>query len=194
MGLIVIPSDFVEGESAIVPIFVQDEDELGNRIAPGWIQAVVRVADGFRWLSRQFLLDEWRASELADETLQELWCEHGENIGPRPHKRVYRHAHWKALDKSVGGIRARKGLDVELLDHILYTLQEPAKFPDDIEFKQLLDRLIDRLAYLGLTDVRKTLELALHNGDFDFVSEIGESRNTVSKRFWRAIRKAARLL
>ncbi len=194
MGLIVIPSDFVEGESAIVPIFIQDEDQEGNRIAPGWIQAVVRVADGFRWLSRRILLDEWRASELADETLQDLWYEHGENIGLRPHKRVYQHAHWKALDKSVGGIRARKGLDVELLEHILYTLRDPANLAEDLECKDLLDRLIDRLAYLGLTDVQKTLELALHNGDFDFVSEIGESRNTVSKRFWRAIRGAARLL
>jgi hypothetical protein len=194
MGLIVIPLDFVEGVSTIVPIYIQDQDRKGNPVAPGWLQAAVRVADGLRWLSREILLDEWRASELADETVQDLSGEHGERLGERPHDQVFTHAKWKALDKSVGGIRARKGLDVELLEHIVYTLHEPTNFADDVELKQLLDRLIERLSDLGLTEVQRTLELALHNGDFEFLSEIGESRNTVSKRFWRAIRKVARLL
>jgi hypothetical protein len=194
MGLIVIPSDFVEGVSTIVPIYIQDQDEEGKPIAQGWIHAATRVADGLRWLSREILLDEWRASELADETVQDLSGEHGERLGERPHDQVFKHAKWKALDKSVGGIRVRKGLDSELLEHIVSTLQEPGNFASDLETKQLLDRLIERLTNLGLTDVQRIMELALHNGDFDFVSEVGESRNTVSKRFWRAIRKAARLL
>jgi hypothetical protein len=194
MGLIVIPSDFVEGVSRIVPIYIQDHDPKGKPIAPGWIHAAARVAGGLRWLSREFLQDEWRASELADETVQDLSGKHGDRLGERPHDQVFTHARWKALDKSVGGIRARKGLDVELLEHILHTLQEPRDFAEDVEVKLLLDRLIKRLSDLGLNDVQKTLELALHNGDFEFLSEIGESRNTVSKRFWRAIRKVARML
>ncbi len=194
MGLVVIPSDFVEGVSTIVPIYIQDHDAKGKPIAPGWIHAAARVAGGLRWLSREFLQDEWRASELADETVQDLSGKHGDQLGERPHDQVFTHARWKALDKSAGGIRARKGLDVELLEHILCTLEEPRNFAEDVEVKLLLDRLIQRLSDLGLNDVQKTLELALHNGDFEFLSEIGESRNTVSKRFWRAIRKVARML
>jgi hypothetical protein len=194
MGLVVIPSDFVEGVSRIVPIYIQDHDRKGKPIAPGWIQAAARVAGGLRWLSREILLDEWRASELADETVQDLSGKHGDRLGRRPHDQVFTHAKWKALDKTAGSIRARKGLDTELLEHILYTLQEPTNFAEDVEVRLLLDRLIARLNDLGLKDVQKTLELALHNGDFEFLSEIGESRNTVSKRFWRTIRKVARML
>jgi len=46
MKLITIPSDFVEGESNVVPICIRAEDSLGNRIAEGWINGVIRVADG----------------------------------------------------------------------------------------------------------------------------------------------------
>lgn len=98
------------------------------------------TADGLRWLSREILLDEWRASELADETVQDLSGEHGERLGERPHDQVFKHAKWKALDKSVGGIRVRKGLDSELLEHIVSTLQEPGNFASDLQTKQLLDR------------------------------------------------------
>ncbi len=81
MGFIVIPSDFVEGVTPVVPIFVRDEDANRVRIAQGWIDGVVTAADKLRTLARRILLDEWRVSELADEALQVLWQEHGEDVG-----------------------------------------------------------------------------------------------------------------
>ena len=194
MGFITIPSDFVEGESKVVPICIRDEDGFGNRIAQGWINGVIQAADGIRRVSRRILLDEWRSSELADETLQDLWAVHGEDVGMRPHSRVYSHAKWKALDKRAGGIRARKGLEVSLLDHIFRTLREPCDFAADVERREFVDRLRNRLIDLNMADVQQMVDLALHDSDVDVVSQFGQSRNALSKRFWRGVRKASSLL
>jgi hypothetical protein len=194
MGFITIPADFIEGESTVVPICIRAEDSFGNRIAEGWIQGAIRAADGLRRLARRVLEDEWRASELADETVQDLWCVHGENVGRRPHSRVYAHAKWKALDKRAGGSRARHRLDVELLDHIFYTLRDSGNFAADVERRDLLNRLQNRLIALGMTDVQQMLDLALHDADIDIVNRFGHSRSALSKRFWRGLRKASDLL
>jgi DNA-directed RNA polymerase specialized sigma24 family protein len=194
MGFIVIPSDFVEGVTPVVPIFVQDEDPNRVRIAKGWIDGVVEAADKLRTLARRILSDEWRASELADEALQVLWKEHGDNIGLQPHRQIYQYARWKALDKSVGSIRQRQGFDVVLLEHMLVALREPLDLASHLEAKQFLERLMARLAELGETDVLTTLALAMRNGELAHISEIGKSTNTVSKRFWRTVRKVSRLI
>lgn len=194
MGLITIPADYVEGESTVVPICIRAEDSAGNRIAEGWIQGVIRAADGLRRLARRILEDEWRASELADETVQDLWYVHREDVGRRPHSRVYSHAKWKALDKRAGGIRARKGLDVELLDHIFHTVKDSEDFVLDVERRDLLDRLQNRLASLGMTDVQQMLNLVLHDAEIDVAKHFAQPRSTLSKRFWRGIRQASDLL
>jgi hypothetical protein len=194
MGFIVIPSDFVEGVTPVVPIFVQDEDPNRVRIARGWIDGVVEAADKLRTLARRILLDEWRASELADEALQVLWKQHGDNIGLQPHRRVYQYARWKALDKSVGSIRQRQGFEVVLLEHMLEALREPLDFASHLEARQFLERLMARLAELGETDVLSTLALAVRNGELAHINEIGESTNTVSKRFWRTVRRVSCLI
>lgn len=194
MPLITIPFDYIEGESAVVPICIRSEDPAGNRIVDGWIQGVVRAADGLRRLAKNILEDEWRVSELTDETVQDLWRIHRTDVGKRPHSRIYVHAKWKALDKQVGGVRARRGLDVELLDQIFCTLHEPSDFVADIERREFLDRLQERLLRLELTDVNEMLDLALQDCDVDFTERFGKQRNTLSKQFWRGIRKAIHLL
>ncbi|MGH9440487.1 MAG: hypothetical protein ACRD22_22155, partial [Terriglobia bacterium] len=85
MGHVVIPADYERCSNRIVPICVRTEDDLGNRIAEGWIHGVVRAADQIRFLARKFLFDEWRSSELADETVQDLWILHKDDVGRRPH-------------------------------------------------------------------------------------------------------------
>ena len=72
MGLVVIPADYEECSSSVVPIYIRTEDDLGNRINDGWIHAAARAAGYIRSFARYFLSDEWRASELADETVQDL--------------------------------------------------------------------------------------------------------------------------
>jgi len=194
MGVVIIPSDFVEGKSQVVPICIQDHDQNGNAIAYGWIDAVVRAANGIRSLARTILLDEWRSSELADETVQELWAEHGHHVGRKPHDRVYRHAQWKALDKRAGGIRARKGLDTELLSDVLATLREPVDFTKEIEEKDFFERLDSRLAARGAAEVRELVRRALYDQDVDFETVFGKSKGAAKKQFQRTIGRVLRRL
>lgn len=194
MGLIVIPSDYVEDVSRVVPIYIQDEDPKGNRIARGWIEAVIRAADGIRWLALTILLDQWRSSELADESLQEVWKEHGEDFGDSPHGLIYSHAQWKALDKTVGGSRIRKGLDVELRNHVLAALQKPPDFTAEVERREFFERLDERLRAPELVKVRQLVKLALRDEEIDFKSVFGKSEGAAKKEFWRKIKRILRRL
>jgi hypothetical protein len=194
MGLVVIPADYEECSSSVVPIYIRTEDDLGNRINDGWIHAAARAAGYIRSFARYFLSDEWRASELADETVQDLWTLHRDDLGRLPHRRVTTHAKWKALDKSVGGRQIRAGIEGELLEHILATLQQPPGFDEQIEHRDFWNRIEERLVEMGMADMREMLEIALHHGELKFESKRGERRNTLSKRFYRAVRKAATLL
>ena len=195
MAFLMIPADYEETASRIVPICIRTEDDHGNRIADGWIQGVVRVAGNIRQLARIVLFDEWRSSELADETLQELWAAHGDDVGNRPHSRVYAHAKWKALDKRAGSARARKGMESELLEHILASLRDPHNWGSEVECREFIIRLQERLSELGLEDVNRALRSAMFDeGELKINPRPGESRNTASQRFWRQLRRAARLL
>jgi hypothetical protein len=195
MAFLMIPADYEETSSRIVPICIRTEDDRGNRIADGWIQGVVRVASNIRQLARTVLFDEWRSSELADETLQELWATHGDAVGYRPHSRVYAHAKWKALDKRAGGTRARKGMESDLLEHILASLRDPHNWESEVECREFLIRLQERLSELGLEDVNLALRSAMFDeGELKITPRPGESRNTASQRFWRQVRRAAQLL
>lgn len=192
MGLIVIPHDYVEGVSPVVPIVVPDHDPIGKPIATGWIQGVVQAADGLRSLARYVLLDEWRSSELAEETLQALHKKHGTRLGARPDFQVYQDAKWRARDKSAGGSRTRKKMDIELLDEMLSELPEPTNLANHLEAKQRLDCLIELLEEQGRLEAVKIIQTAQHSGELAYVSDVGESTDTVYKRFWRTIRKAIR--
>ena len=195
MAFLMIPADYEETASGIVPICIRTEDDHGRRIAEGLIQGVVRAADGIRRLARIVLLDEWRSSELADETAQDLWAIHGNDVGDRPHSRVYAHAKWKALDKRAGGARARKGMESELLEHILASLRDPHNWESEVECREFLIRLQERLSELGLEDVNLALRSAIFDeGELKIQPRPGESRNTASQRFWRQVRRAVQLL
>jgi hypothetical protein len=193
-GLIVIPADYQEGSSAVVPIYVRTEDEGGNRINDGWFGAAARVAHQVRYLARNWLFDEWRSSELADETVQDMWEIHKDNLGHRPDHQVSVHAKWKALDKSVGDRRIREGLDGELLEHILETLASAPGFDRELEHRDFWNRMEDKLVEMGMADLREILHIALYRGELYLKPKEGEHRNTLSKRFYRALRSAANLL
>lgn len=193
-GFIVIPPDYQECSSGVVPIYVRTEDETGNRINDGWFSAVARVAHRVRYLARYWLFDEWRSSELADETVQDMWDLHKDELGRRPDNQISVHAKWKALDKSVGDRRIREGLDVELVEHILETLAAAPGFDERTELQDFWDHMQCRLVEMGMADLREILQVALYHGQLDLKPKNGERRNTLSKRFHRALRKAARLL
>ena len=192
--MITIPFDYDEKSGgSIVPICISDIDHEGNRIHPGLIElGVVPVADLLRKLALRVLNDQWRVSEITDMSVQSVWKTDGENFGPEPSPLILNRAHSFAKDLRVGGRRARRRTDVELFTTTLQALQSRFDFAAQLEAKDTLDRLMKELDRLGLNDVREMVPMMLWERDADeLIRRFGKSRNTITQRFYRGMRKAA---
>ena len=194
MALITIPFDYDETrERSIIPICIEDTDSHGNRIHPGWFErGVVPVADRLRGLAARLLNDTWRVSEITEKAVHSLWRTHGSNLGDEPSLRVLKRARGYAEDLRVGGRRARRKSEVELFTATLATLEDHFDLAAHLEAKDTLDRIVAELERLGLDDVREMVPMMLRDCDgHEFTSRFGKSRNTLTQRFYRGIRKAA---
>jgi hypothetical protein len=192
--VVTIPFDYDEKSAgSIIPICINDLDPEGNPIHPRLIElGVVPVADLLRKIARRVLDDQWRVSEITDLSVQSLWRTDRENFGPEPSLRILKRARWYAEDLRVGGRRARRRADVELFATTLDTLQDRFDFEAHLEAKNTLDRLMEELDRLGLDDVREMVPMMLRECDADeMIRHFGQSRNTISQRFYRGMRKAA---
>ncbi len=192
--MVTIPFDYDEKSAgSIVPICINDIDSEGNRIHPGLIElGVIPVADRLRRIATKVLKDRWRVSEITDLSVHSVWRTDGENFGPEPSLRILNRAHWFAEDLRVGGRRSRRKADVELFATTLDTLQDRFDFAAQLEAKDTLDRLMEELERLGLDDVRAMVPMMLRECESDeLVRRFGKSRNTISQRFYRGMRKAA---
>ncbi len=116
MPVITIPFDYdpQEQRDSVVPIFLTDTDESGERICLEWIDAVVPVQDRLRALSRRVLGDVWRVSELTEITIHHLWHRYRDNVGFNPSHRVYCTARRKAHSLEDPGARVHLGLNLSL--------------------------------------------------------------------------------
>jgi deoxyribodipyrimidine photolyase-like uncharacterized protein len=133
-------------------------------------------------------------SEIADHAVHSLARRNGENLGAFPELRVLKCARWYAEDLRVGGRRARRKKDVELFTSTVDLLQDQADMVRGLEAKDTLDRLMDQLDRMGLDDVREMVPMMLLDCDAEeFRARFGKSRNTISQRFYRGMRKAAML-
>lgn len=196
MGVITIPFDYDERrDSYVVPICIRNTDEEGNVIHPDWFKhGVAPVADPLRGIAKRVLKDVWRVSEIAEYAVHSLWRTHREDLGNQPGLRVLSNAHWHAEDLLWGGRRARRGTEVELFETTLQNLQDTVDFVRDLEAKGTLDRILEELHRLGLDDVREMVPMMLHNSNAEeFVQRFGKSRNTISQRFYRSMRRAAQV-
>jgi hypothetical protein len=192
--VVTIPFDYDEKSAgSIVPICINDIDPEGNRIQPSLIElGVVPVADLLRKIAARVLNDLWRVSEITDLSVHSIWRTHGENFGPEPSVRILKRAHWFAEDLRVGGRRARRKAEVELFATTLEALQDEFDLVAHLEAKDTLDRLMQELERLGMNDVREMVPMMLRECDaHEFISRFGKSRNTISRRFYRGMRKAA---
>jgi hypothetical protein len=104
MALITIPFDYEQREDRdrIVPICVNDVDDEGRKVAWGWIEAVVPIADRAIGIAKRVLEDPFRVSELVEPSVHSLSRKHGENYGDEPQYRILRHVKWRALDERFG--------------------------------------------------------------------------------------------
>jgi hypothetical protein len=192
--VVTIPFDYDEKTAGlVVPICIDDIDCDGNRIHPLLIElGVVPVADVLRNIAGRVLNDRWRVSEITELSVHSLWRTHGEYFGDEPSLRILKRAHWFAEDLRVGGRRARRKADVELFATTLEGLQDQYNLVAQMEAKEILDRLMEQLEKLGLDDVREMVPMMLRDCEAEeLIRQFGKSRNTISQRFYRGMRKAA---
>ena len=192
--MITIPFNYDEKSAgSVVPICIDDIDSDGNRIHPALIErGVVPIADLLREIAARVLQDRWRVSEITELSVHSVWRANGENFGSEPSLRILKRSHWFAEDLRVGGRRARRKADVELFETTLNALQDQFDFAAQLEARETLDRLMQELERLGLHDVREMVPMMLRECDADkMIRRFGQSRNTISQRFYRGMRKAA---
>jgi len=194
MDVIIVPFDYKEeSKFSVIPICIGDIDSDGNPIHREWVEhGVVPVADPLRKIAQRLLNDVWRVSELTERTVHSLSRRHGANLGDDPSLRVLKQAHWYAEDLRVGGRRARRKTEVELFSESLETLEDQFDLVSRLVATDTLDRLMEELDRQGMHDIREMVPMMLRECDArEFVSKFGKSRNTLSQRFYRGMRRAA---
>src|ERR1022692_2552875 len=195
MGASVVLSDYNEESNfSVVPICIGDIDPEGNPIHRAWVeQCVVPIADPLRKIATRVLNDVWRVSEITERAVHSLSRKHHGDLGDEPSLRVLKRAHWYAEDLRAGGRRARRKTEVELFAAKLETLQDQFDMISDLEAKDTLDRLMEELDRQGLHDVREMVPMMLRDCTaHEFEVRFGKSRNTISQRFYRGMRRAAK--
>jgi hypothetical protein len=194
MAVITIPFDYDERtHSAIVPICVDDTDRHGNPVHRAWIElGVVPVADRLLKIADRLLADKYRASEITEYAVHSLSRTHGDQVGDRPSVKVLNRARLFAVDQRAGGRRNRRRLDVELFTETLEALEDQYNFVADFAARETLDKIVEQLDLLGLQHVKEILPWMLRNADgSELAGRFGQKRNTVTKQFYRGMRKAA---
>jgi hypothetical protein len=195
VALIIVPFDYKEDSHfSIVPICIGEVDAYGNPIYREWVESgVVPVADELRKIARRVLRDVWRVSELTERVVHSLSRKYGFDLGVDPSLRVLKLARWHAEDLRVGGRRVRRKTEVELFAATLDTLQDQFDLISDLVAKDALDRLMKELDRQGLHAVRDMVPMMLRDCTPDeFTGHFQKIRNTLAKRFYRGMRKAAK--
>jgi hypothetical protein len=194
MGFFVVPFDYnEEAHSSVVPICIADADSEGNPIHREWVErGVVPVADPLRKIAERVLHDPWRVSEITERAVHSLSRTYHENLGNTPSLRVLKSAHRYAEDLRSGGRRARRRTEVELFAGTLESLEDQFDLVSHLEAKVTLDRLMDEVNRQGLHVVRDMIPMMLRDcSAHEFEVRFGRSRNSLSQRFYRGVRRAA---
>jgi hypothetical protein len=159
-----------------------------------WVEhGVVPIVDGLLKIADRLLADKFRVSEITEYAVHSLSRKYGENIGDRPAVKVLNRARWHAQDLRVGGRRARRKFDVELFVETLESLEDQYDLVADLETKQMVDIMVAHLEVLGLDLVKEMVPFMLRNAEGqELTSEFGQKRNTLTTRFYRGMRKAAK--
>jgi hypothetical protein len=196
MGYFVVPFDYrEESHRSIIPICIADTDSEGRPVNRAWVEeGVVPVADPLRSVAHRELRDAWRVSEITEPAVHWLNRKHHGLLAGDPSLRVLSQAQSYAADLRVGGRRARRGMDVELLAATLENLREHRDPTADFIMRDTVDRLMRALDRKGLHDIRVlALKIMWDDDPNGFESKFLRSRNTLSHRFYRVIRQVAML-
>ena len=194
MAVITIPFDYDERtHPTIVPICIADTDSEGNSVHRGWIDlGVVPVVDRFFKIAetvvgRQIpgIRDRRVCGPLTVAyAWRQLW---------RPAERkVLNSARLYAVDQRAGGRRYRRSLDVELFPETLEALEDQYDFASDIAACDAFDKIVEQVDLLELHRVKEILPFMLNDAEGSELTRVfGQKRNTITKQFYRGMRKAA---
>ena len=195
MPVFTVPFDYDEStHPGVIPICIPDRDSDGRPVHSGWIEhGVAPAADRLIRIADRLLSDKYRASEIAEYAVHSLSRVHGDNIGEHPDYRVLNRAKWHAIDLRVGGRRARRMLDVELFAETLDQIEDQYDFVAALEKNEMVDKIVAQLDVLGLDRVHEMVPWMLRDAVGQVLTnEFGQKRNTLTTRFYRGMRKAAR--
>jgi hypothetical protein len=194
MAVITIPFDYDEDtHPTVVPICIADTDSHGNAVHRGWIElGVVPAVDRLLKIADRLLADKFRASEITEYAVHSLSKTHGENFGDQPSVKVLNSARLYAVDQRAGGRRYRRRLDVELFTGTLEALEDQYDLASDFAARETLDKIVEQVDPLELDRVKEILPFMLRNAEgTELTRMFGQKRNTITKRFYRGMRKAA---
>ncbi|MGI9074127.1 MAG: hypothetical protein ACR2JB_23075 [Bryobacteraceae bacterium] len=194
MQVVTIPFDYEElspsEQAGIVPICIKATDEEGNPIDWGWFEAASRVQEPLRALARSLLDDVWRASEITEAAVHNLWNRHGHRLGLQPSRRVYAAAKWEARDRKAGSWQSRRRVlrAFEDLEEVVRkrVLIDPANYGRVYEDELYFEELRKQLEAQGLGDVSEMLKL-VRNGCtwLEIGTQLGKEPDTARIRFRR---------
>ena len=136
--------------------------------------------------------DTWRVSEITESAVHWYSRSHRDRLPKDPSHRVLRYASSYAEDLRVGGRRARRMADVELLAETLQTLREKRDPAAELLAKDTVNRLLEALAREGLHDISSMAWMIMSDCTLrELEGRFQESRNTLSHRFLRVMRRVA---
>jgi len=196
MALVTIPFDYDPRRynESLVPIFLNDTDDRGNKIHFGWIEAVVPIHTKLLALTRRILGDPWRVSEVTDLSVHHLSGKYGDALGPDPSRRVYRTARRKAHALEDPGARVHLGKNIAL--DSLTELQSSAfgaikpSFEAQLDSQRRVHLLESKLRELGTPadfSVYRMLKSGYHWREIG--DNVDENWNSVHRRFKRLLNR-----
>lgn len=188
---IIIPPDYEA--KGVVPIAISDQDDEGRKVISGWIEAVRPIEHPLRQMTRRITGDVRNVSQVTETAVHTLSANHKEDLGPSPSRGVYVTATFAARNLKWGGQRSRRRLDVELRDLVRDSLAESSNFANEIENRDLVERLFARAKEIGREDLMLMINLYLGEEEDQIASAFGvcpnsRERNTLSQRLYRGIR------
>ena len=194
MDFFVVPSDYrEESHPLIIPICIAANDSEGNPVNQAWIEeGVVPVAETLRNVAYRELGDFWRVSEITEPAVHWLNRKHRATLPDGPSYRVLCQARSYAADLRVGGRRVRTGADVQLIAATLERLREPRDPEAELLARDTVNRLFKALDREQLHDIKvMAMMMMFDDARSAFDSRFQGSRNTLSHRFFRVMRRVA---
>lgn len=202
MGVVIIPSDYEQLPEArrrtVVPIYIESKDRYGHAIHPDWFnRGVAPIHRELIDLAGSALGDRRMVSDIAQPSVHKLWYRHGDDVGEKPYRRVWREALWEAKDLAWGGWRYRRGrlvnLSLEQIDREIPARLDEQDAAAVYERRILLGSMKKQMREQGADEMIRVHELLLAGHNWAEISErMGKSADALKHQFHRHAKRTFR--